>query len=68
MTRPPIAYVRSRSDRASVAVTAILQIISDAEQEPDLPPGELQLRLWRFLHDEFDDIEATIAAYQRGFR
>lgn len=51
---------------ANVAVTAILQIISDAELESDLPPGELQLRLWRFLHDEFDDIEATIATYQGG--
>ena len=32
---------------ANVAVTAILQIISDAELESDLPPGELQLRLWQ---------------------
>ena len=68
LRRPPLAYVRSRSDRASVAVTTILQIISDTELEPDLPAGELHLRLWRFLHDEFDDIEATIAPYQRDFR
>lgn len=64
MRRAPIAYVRSRSDCASVAATAILQIISDAELETDLPPGELQLRLWRFLHDEFDDIEALFAPNQ----
>jgi hypothetical protein len=58
---PSLAYSRSRNDRASVAATAILQIISDAEDGPDLPGGELHLRLWRFLHDEFDDIEATVA-------
>jgi hypothetical protein len=60
--------VRARSDRAVAATTEILRIISDAELEPGLPPGELQLRLWRFLHDEFDDIEATIAPYQRDLQ
>ena len=65
-TRPPLDYVRSRADRATAATNSILQIISDAELEADLPAGELHLRLWRFLHDEFDDIEATIATYQRG--
>ena len=65
-TRPPLDHVRSRTDRATAATNSILQIISDAELEADLPAGELHLRLWRFLHDEFDDIEATIATYQRG--
>jgi hypothetical protein len=68
MKRPPLAYVRARSDRAMAATTEILRIISDAELEPDLPPGELHLRLWRFLHDQFDDVEATIATYQRDLR
>ena len=47
------------------ATHSILQIISDTELEADLPAGELHLRLWRFLHDEIDDIEATIAMYQQ---
>ena len=64
--RPPLDDVRSRTARAMAATNSILQIISDAELETDLPAGELHLRLCRFLHDEFDDIEATIAAYQRG--
>jgi hypothetical protein len=52
---------RSQSDRAIVAVNTILRIISDAEQEPDLPPGELQCWLWRYLHSEFDAIAREMA-------
>jgi len=65
-TRPPLDYVRSRADRATAAANSILQIISDAELEADLPAGELHLRLWRFLYDEFDDIEVSMATYQSG--
>jgi hypothetical protein len=68
MRRAPLACVRSRADRASVAATTVLQIVTDAEAEPDVPAGELHLRLWRFLHDEFDDLEALLAPYQRDPR
>ena len=62
MMRSPLASV---CDRASVAATAVLQIITDAEQEPGLPPDELHYRLWRYLRDEFADI-ARETANDRG--
>lgn len=52
----------SFDDRATAAAIAILQIITDAELEPNLEPGELQCWLWRYLRDEFDDIAGGLQA------
>jgi hypothetical protein len=56
--------IKSFNDRATTAATAILQIVADAELEPDLVPGELQYRICRYLRDEFDDIARQMAAGQ----
>ena len=58
---------RTITDRATVAAIAVLQIITDAEQELDLDPRELQLRLWRYLADEYDDIARQVAAERKGY-
>jgi hypothetical protein len=57
--------IQSFNDRASAATIAILEIIDDVEREPDLEPGELQLRIWRRLREEFDDIAREMAAGQK---
>jgi hypothetical protein len=54
----------SFNDRASVATTTILQIISDADDQ-GLDPGEVYLQIWRRLRDEFDDIAREMAGAQQ---
>jgi hypothetical protein len=56
--------VQSFNDRATVAANAILQIIVDAEAK-QVEPGELHLRVSRYLRDEFDDLARQMAAEQR---
>jgi hypothetical protein len=53
------------NDRAIVAANTVLQIVTDAEQEQVLVPGELQFRLWRYLREEFDDSARQIAGEQQ---
>lgn len=55
--RAPIAHACPQTDRALAAATEILRLINDANDDPDLPAGELLCRIWRFLILEFDDIE-----------
>lgn len=60
-TRASIAPVRPRTDRALAAATEILRIVSDADDHPDLPAGELLCRVWKFIIAEFDAIEREIS-------
>ena len=55
---------QSFNERASVATTIILQIISDGDDKK-LDPGEVYLRIWRRLRDEFDDVARQMAAEQQ---
>ena len=57
MIVPPINHARSRSDRAGVVAVAVMQIVRDAR----LRPFEAQLRLAKYLRDEFADLEWQIA-------
>ena len=54
--RAPITHARPRSDRANAAAHELLEFFDD----PALPAGELHLRVWRLLMDEFDSIEEEI--------
>jgi hypothetical protein len=50
----------SFNDRAAVATTIILQLVSDGDDQ-GLDPSEVYLRIWRRLRDEFDDIAQEMA-------
>jgi hypothetical protein len=55
---------QSFNDRASVATTIVLEIVSDGDDK-ELDPDEVYLRIWRRLRDEFDDVAREMAAEQQ---
>jgi hypothetical protein len=57
--------ITMRRDRASIMVNSVLRIITDAEQELDLNPDELKLRLAVYFRAELDDHAQEIIAEQQ---
>jgi hypothetical protein len=57
--------ITTRRGRASIMTDAVLGIISDAEQELDLNPDELKLRLAVYFRAELDDHAQEIIAEQQ---
>jgi hypothetical protein len=54
MKRPPITPARPRTARAMAAAHSILELVFE---DPSISADELHCRVWRFLMDQFDDVE-----------